>query len=72
MMSLQRDKYVCCFSKNLLHSYVKFFMLQLQHIGATDSIFGILLIIHEKIGVLISEAEQLVKSVVHFCTDRRH
>lgn len=48
MASLQRDSHVCCFRKNFIHSYVKFFMLHLQHVGSTESIFGILLIIYDE------------------------
>ena len=48
MVSLQRDSHVCCFCINFIHSYVKFFMLHLQHVGSTESIFGILLIIYDE------------------------
>jgi hypothetical protein len=45
MESLQRDSHVCCFRKNFIHSYVKFFMLHLQHVGTTDLIVGLGLIV---------------------------
>ena len=67
MPSLQRDSHVCYFRKNFIHSYVKFFMLCLQHVGSTESIFGILLIIYDEgtiklyRGIIdIKEPEQLI------------
>lgn len=52
MVSLQRDSHVCCFRKNFIHSYVKFFMLHLQHVGTTDLIFGIFLVIVDEQGIV--------------------